>query len=115
MARNLLLGVLEDVLGKYVDGLTKEHLKVGVWSGKIELFELKLKPSALDDLNLPIRAERGFVKSVRVRIPWTQLESKPVVVEIDGVLLQAAPLDLTGLTAEQARRLVEVRCEVYSV
>jgi vacuolar protein sorting-associated protein 13A/C len=104
MAKSLLLNVLVDTLGNYVEGLSKENLKLGVWSGKIELFNLKLKNSALDNLNLPIQVSRGSLKKLKLKIPWTQLESKPVRVIIDGVYLQAGPLDLFHSSAEDIRK-----------
>jgi vacuolar protein sorting-associated protein 13A/C len=106
MAKSLLLSVLVDVLGKYVEGLTNENLKLGVFSGKIEFHNLNLKDSALDELNLPIQVRKGALKHLRVKVPWTQLESKPVEINIDGVYLLAAPLDLSQCTPDVSRKMV---------
>ena len=89
MAKRLLLNVLVDVLGNYVEGLNPENLKLGIWDGKIELSDLKLKRTALDGLNLPISVSHGSLKRLEVSIPWASLESKPVIVVMDGVYLQA--------------------------
>jgi hypothetical protein len=105
MAKTLLVKVLTDVLGKYVEGLEPDNLKLGVWSGKIQLFNLKLRENALDDLNLPIRIVRGSLKSLIVKVPWTSLDSKPVEVYLDGIYATIAPLDLTKFTADDARKL----------
>jgi hypothetical protein len=105
MAKSLLLNVLADVLGQYVEGLTKENLKLGVWTGKIEFFNLKLKDSALDQLNLPIQVKKGSLKRLTVKVPWTSLESKPVEVEIDELYLLACPLDLTQNSPEEGRKM----------
>ena len=90
MAKRLLLGVLTDSLGQYIEGLSGENLKVGVWSGKIELKNLALKVTALEGLNLPIAVKRGVLKTLKLSVPWTSLESKPVQVHIDGLLLQVS-------------------------
>lgn len=105
MAKSMLLNVLVDVLGQYVEGLTKENLKLGVFSGKIEFLNLKLKDSALDQLNLPIQVKKGSLKRVSVKVPWTSLESKPVEVLIDGLYLLASPLDLSQNTPEEGRKM----------
>jgi hypothetical protein len=105
MAKSLLLKVLVDVLGKYVEGLKEENLKVGVWSGKIQMFNLKLKENALDELNLPIKIVRGSLKSLIVKVPWTALESKPVEIYLEGIYALVSPLDLSKFTAEDARKL----------
>lgn len=106
MAKNLLLNVLVDVLGKFVDGLSVDNLKVGVFSGKISLLNLKLKPSALEDVNLPVTITNGSLKKLILRIPWTHLESKPVVVEMDGLLLQVGPFDLMKTTPDGLRKVL---------
>jgi vacuolar protein sorting-associated protein 13A/C len=106
MAKSLLLNVLVDVLGNYVEGLSRENLKVAVWSGTIDLSNLKLKGTALDNLNLPIKVVRGSLKTLHLKIPWASLESKPVVVELDGIYLQAGPLDIAKLSPEEAQRMI---------
>ena len=103
MAKKLLLDVLVNVLGAYVEGLSSENLRVGVWSGKVELRNLKLKSTALDNLNLPIKISHGALKEMRLKIPWSHLESKPVRVVIDGVYLQCGPLDVSSLSVEELR------------
>ena len=104
MAKNLLLNILVDVLGKFVDGLAVENLKVGVFSGKIELRNLNLKTSALEGINLPVTITNGSLKKLNLKIPWTALESKPVKVEIDGLLLQLGPFDMHKVTPDVLRR-----------
>ena len=49
MAKNLLLGVLLDKLGEYVDAdsLAAENLRLGVFAGKLELNNLRLNRHAL--------------------------------------------------------------------
>lgn len=106
MAKSLLLNVLVDVLGNYVEGLSKENLKVAVWSGTIDLYNLKLKASALDKLNLPIKVERGSLKSLHLKIPWASLESKPVIAVLDGIYLHAGPIDLSKLSPEESQRMI---------
>ena len=108
MAKKLLLDVLVNVLGNYVEGLSPENLRVGVWSGKVELRNLKLKSTALDTLNLPIKISHGALKFLRLKVPWSHLESKPVRVVIDGVYLQCGPLDVSSLTVEELRARVLV-------
>lgn len=105
MAKRLLLNILVDVLDDYVEGLSIENLKLGVLSGKIELNNLQLKRTGLDKLNLPISVTHGSLKSLKLKIPWTALESKPVRVIIDGLYLQAGPLDVSSLSSEQLRNM----------
>jgi vacuolar protein sorting-associated protein 13A/C len=88
-----------------VEGLSIENLKLGVLSGKVELLNLKLKSSGLNGLNLPITITHGSLKMLKLKIPWTSLESKPVKVIIDGIYLQAGPLDVSSLSPEQLKKM----------
>lgn len=106
MAKSLLLNILVDILGNYVEDLTKDNLKLAVWSGTIELFNLKLKSTALDKLNLPVKILRGSLKKLQLKIPWTNLESKPVSVIMDGMFLETGPVDLSEISTADAKRLV---------
>ena len=106
MAKSLLLNILVDILGNYVEDLTKDNLKLAVWSGTIELYNLKLKSSALDKLNLPVKVLRGSLKKLQLKIPWTNLESKPVSVIMDGMFLETGPVDLSEISTADAKRMV---------
>jgi len=64
MAKQILLNVLQDVLGDFVEGLESENLKLGVFSGKISLEHLKIKTEALQNLSLPIEVRHGSLKKL---------------------------------------------------
>eukprot|EP01036_Dinobryon_divergens_P036861 gene36861-48076_t len=106
MAKRLLLNVLVEFLGDYIEGLSEENLKLGIWSGKLELRNLALKVSTLHKLDLPLTALHGSVKNLKVTIPWTSLESSPVRIVIDGVYLLVGPLDLSTLSREDLKKHV---------
>lgn len=97
MAQKLLLNVLVQVLGEFVEGLSEENLKLGVWSGKIVLQNLELNRKSIQKLNLPVTVTYGSVKKVEVVIPWTALESQPVKIDISGICLQVGPVVVSDL------------------
>ena len=109
MAKRFLLNLLIERLGQYVEGLTEENLRVGVLSGRIELKNLKLKASALDDLDIPVEVSRGTLRSLKLEVPWASLDRKPVKVFIDGVLLQAAPIDVNCMSKSNLREKLLMR------
>jgi vacuolar protein sorting-associated protein 13A/C len=102
MAKELLLNALVGVLGDYIEGITKENLKVGVWSGKIELQHLQLNSAGIEKLKLPVNIINGFVDSLKVSIPWTALGSQPVKININGVYLLLGPVDVANLDPQEA-------------
>ncbi len=58
----------------------------------------------IDKLNLPVRVTRGHLSSLQVKIPWTALGSKPVQVKLQGIYLQAEPVDIVKLSTEELRK-----------
>src|SRR5690606_10673669 len=110
MAKRLLVNVLLDVFGDYVEGLTEENLQIGVWSGKLSLHNLAPNRDTFQKLALPVSIHHGTVRDFEVTIPWTALESQPVKVEINGVYLQCGPLSTETLDpAEIERKLFEAK------
>ena len=47
MFERILESVLERTLGEYVQDINSKDLKLAVWSGKVVLKNLRLKPEAL--------------------------------------------------------------------
>ena len=104
-AKALVLAKLQQVFGKYVDGITPENLKVQVLAGTITQHNLCLREEALSELDLPIAVRAGRLGKFVVRVPWRHLASQPVVVEIDTVELLA--LTNQGLQDRPDPELVE--------
>lgn len=63
-----MLGLLHRYLGKYVYGLDAESLRISVWRGDVELSNLRLKPEALDELNLPITVKSGLLGRLTLKV-----------------------------------------------
>lgn len=113
MAQRLLLNVLVSALGDFIDGLTEENLKIGVWSGKIIFHNLKLNKEGIKKLKLPFDVKSGYIQTFEVVIPWASLESQPVKIDIDGVYLLLTPWNIQALSQialeERIRQYKEIQ------
>ena len=76
---------------QYIEGIDESNLNMSVFSGSIELSNLKLKRCALAQLELPVDVIRGTLSKLVIKVPWTSLGTEPVVVKIDELLLLAKP------------------------
>lgn len=106
MAKRLLLDILINVLGEYIE-LSEENfdLNLAVWSGQIILHDLQLKTDKLlRNYNLSIL--HGSIKTLEIIIPWTALLNSPVKIHIDGVYLQVGPIDVAFLDKQETRKRV---------
>lgn len=63
-----MAGLLQRYLGKYVYGLDAESLRISVWRGDVELRNLRLKPEALEELNLPITVKAGLLGRLTLKV-----------------------------------------------
>ena len=103
MAKSIVLGILEETLGEYVE-LSRDKLKMAVWSGEVELRNLALKSTALERLDLPIHVVYGSLSSLRLSIPWKRLGETPVRILMEGLLVQIGPANDKLFTVEDLRR-----------
>ena len=106
MFERLLLRVLVEKFGKYIDGLDEENLEIAVLAGEIRLADLHLKPSALDDLNLPVLVQYGTIGVLKIDVPWAHLSSQSVQITLEDVYLVASPLDKVHWTTTDTRDYV---------
>jgi vacuolar protein sorting-associated protein 13A/C len=87
----VLTQVLNRFLGAYVENLDTNQLRVGIWGGDVELKDLVLKQSALDDLDLPLQTIYGRVGKLVLKIPWKNLYGAAFVINVEDIYLLAAP------------------------
>ncbi|KAL1503648.1 hypothetical protein AB1Y20_012122 [Prymnesium parvum] len=92
MLEDIAASVLQRLLGRYVQGLEGRNLRVAVWSGRVVLENLMLRPEALAGL-LPVHVREGFIGRIEMVVPWHKLRSLPVTIELQQVLVLAAPFN----------------------
>ena len=85
-------GVLNKVLGDWIENLDSENLNLSVFSGEILLQDLSLKPEAFNNLGLPFQLVRGYVGKISAKIPWTSLGSSPLKILIENIQVFLAPI-----------------------
>ena len=87
---NVLERQLLPVLDRYFDNLHVSQLSL--FAGDVVLTNLVVRPEAIRKAGLPLAVQRGFVRELRIRIPWLRLQSEPIEVIIDTVEIVATPL-----------------------
>lgn len=85
MFEGVITGVLNQFLGQFLEGFNTNDLKLSIWSGNVDLNNVRIKSSGLDFLNLPIEIKSGYVSKLFINANWRKLTSQPVRVIIDGV------------------------------
>lgn len=79
---------LQFYLSKYIEGVHLDGL--GVFGEDIVLHDLELKKDVLQSsLDIPPRFDftRGFIRELRILIPWTKLLSQPIEIKLNTIEL----------------------------
>jgi vacuolar protein sorting-associated protein 13A/C len=104
MLEGLVATLLNRFLGMYVKNFDAKQLQVGIWSGEVTLKNLELRREALDQLRLPVNVVKGHLGQLTLSIPFSNLRGKPVKVNIEDVILLAAPKEDAEYNEEEERR-----------
>lgn len=107
MFEGIVSSVLLKVLGDYIQNLDSNSLNIGVFSGKVELRNLSLKPTALDSFDLPVTVVKGTVGYINAEIPWKSLGSSPVIARVSDVFLVVQPKKCNPWNADIERQRFE--------
>ena len=80
-------------LGKYIRDLDFALGWKDVYSGNIHIENVELNSDGLAEIldSLPIKVTGASLGTLRIKIPWTRLQTEPCVVEIKDVYIVAAP------------------------
>ncbi len=91
MFEGIIKKIVSKYLKEYIENLNPDSLKINLLSGNVDLQNLTLKKTALDELNLPIKIVFGQIGKIHAKIPWQKLSSSPVVIEVFDIFLVLSP------------------------
>ncbi|XP_014251025.1 vacuolar protein sorting-associated protein 13A-like isoform X2 [Cimex lectularius] len=106
MFERVVATLLHRYLGKYIQDLDTENLNVGIFGGQVQLTDLKIKPDALYELDLPIEVKVGAIGRINIKIPWGCFSKESVVIEMEEVHIIAAPITDREYDPEKEKRLM---------
>ena len=85
---SLLNSILQSAAGDYITGIDTDNLKVGVFSGKVEIKKVQLKHANIEQkLNLPFKIKFSSIGKINATVPWDSLSSSPVEAIIQNLFL----------------------------
>jgi len=90
--------VLEEVFGEYVLNISKENMRIAALRGKLKLENVQLDGEVLGSMILGAVGLEGFgilscsAESVKISVPWSNIEREPTKFEVKGIHLVCVPL-----------------------
>ena len=103
MLESLAATLLNRLLGSYVQNFDPDQLKVGIWSGDVQLKNLTLRKDCLDSLDLPVDVKYGVLGDLVLNVPWSNLKNKPVNIIIQDCYLLCEPRDASSYNAVEVQ------------
>lgn len=97
-------GVLNKVLGDWLEGLDAHSLDLSLLKGAVRLGPIRIRTDAVDQLGFPFLLRHGYVKGISVTIPWAHLTSRPLKIELEGVYVYISPKDRSQWSPEAELR-----------
>ena len=74
MIKRKVYAALKDTLTQFVFGFNEEKLEASLFSGKIELRDLIIKPNAVNEIfskaNMPIRLKAGMIAHIEIKVSF---------------------------------------------
>ena|SRR3990167_3017091 len=91
MFEKALSDLLTNVLGKYIEGINQESLRIAIWGGDVSLKNLLIKKEALDLVNVPFNIKGGVLGKLEIILPWRKIMSAPIQITLSDLSVILAP------------------------
>lgn len=93
MFEGIVASLLNRYLSNYIDEVDYNNLKLGIFSGTLELLNIKVKPSALYQFDLPVDVKYGKIGKLKINISWKNILTKPAVAHVEDLFVLLAPFE----------------------
>ena len=112
---SLLNSILQSAAGDFITGIDTDNLKVGVFSGKVEIKKVQLNHSSLEKkLRLPLKIKFSSIGKLKLDVPWTSLSSSPVQAVLENVFVIIEAVDPKKWKKFNVFDLKKVDVEAYA-
>lgn len=76
-------------MGTYVEDLSGKDLQINVLKGDVNLKNLRLKRTSLDEIShlIPLQVLRGSIGHIKLKVNFKKLIKSPIVVEVSDVVI----------------------------
>jgi len=90
MFEKLFKDLIVGALGSYVEDFTEQDIQIDNWKGEILKENMIMKKDALQSLmgaliGAPVKVVTGFIRNIRINVPWSEILSKPCEVYLDDI------------------------------
>ncbi|RZK04452.1 MAG: hypothetical protein EOO43_22365 [Flavobacterium sp.] len=84
---NILQYILPSILGDFISGIDKNHMKTNFFSGKVALQGVSINPAILRNMNLPLKIVYSNIGQLEIKIPWLQKMKQPTEIYLEDLFV----------------------------
>jgi hypothetical protein len=100
MSKSIINWVIDKYLSNILE-INKEQTKSSIWSGVVEMSNLKIKPEIFTSMNLPyFELVHGYVGNMKIKMTLPRFYKHPIKVEIDKLFFHAKQKKLESIKKE---------------
>jgi vacuolar protein sorting-associated protein 13A/C len=88
---HILQYILPSILGDFIQGIDKNHMKTNFLSGKVTLQGVSLNPAIVKSLNLPTKMIYSSIGKFEIKIPWLQRLKQPIEIYLEDLFVILEP------------------------
>ena len=100
MSRSIINWVIDKYLSNILE-INKEQTKSSIWSGVVEMSNLKIKPEIFTSMNLPyFELVHGYVGKMKIKMTLPRFYKHPIKVEVDKLFFHAKQKKLESIKKE---------------
>ena len=75
MFEGILKYILISLFGRFIDGVDRKSISLGILTGNLNIKNVSIKSSFFDELGFPFKLSHSLIQELQVRVPWTKLSS----------------------------------------
>ena len=87
MLESLVVTILNKFLSDFIENLDSDQLNISLFSGDVQLENLTVRRTILDNMPLPFKLHYGRVGSIKVDVPVTAITSQPLKIDIQDIFV----------------------------
>ena len=107
MASNIINWIIEKYLSNILE-INKDLTKSSLFTGEIQMANLKIKPEIFTLLDLPyFELVHGYVGKLRIKVQLPRIHLHPIKVEVENVFFHAKQKKLSNINKEQEIKFME--------
>ena len=108
MTSTILNFIVDRYLANFIE-INTSQIKASIWSGIVEMQNLKIKSEIFQTMNLPyLELVNGYIGKLRLELSMPRFYLYPIKVYVDKIFFHARQKDIDKLNKEEEIKNLEI-------